>query len=221
MISLLEFIPSPLLNLLLFPFMNPTSPLFPDPTLTPEAAYEADRLAYPFHHDGTARALWADLGDIARESWMRNPTPRNWAPAAPCPSSTWLPAPVGVAVAPAAFQAHPAYLPAPVVETVPSLGAGKLPALPLRLTAGLIVTDANGVDIAASMSPTDTLHGEKCFGLRKQYMGGIVSACNAHAALVASLAVLTLDSKIRAFLEANDPQALRQAVEALAVARGA
>ena len=33
--------------------------------------------------------------------------------------------------------------------------------------------------------------------------------------LVAALAVIVLDPKIRAFLEANDPQALAQAEEAL------
>jgi hypothetical protein len=74
----------------------PASPSPAAPTYTPEAAYEADRLAHPLHHDGTARALWADLTDIARESWRLNPTPRNWAPAAPCPSAAWMPAPVGV-----------------------------------------------------------------------------------------------------------------------------
>jgi hypothetical protein len=100
------------------------------PTLTPEAAYEADRLAHPLHHDGTARALWADLSDIARESWRRNPTPRNWAPAAPCPSPSHLPLvpPVGVtdldaedhALIEKGWQKIKASVPAPVSPSLPA-----------------------------------------------------------------------------------------------------
>lgn len=39
-------------------------------------AYEADRQARPFYHDGTPRKAWIDLDKIARDSWIRNPTPR-------------------------------------------------------------------------------------------------------------------------------------------------
>jgi hypothetical protein len=73
---------------------------------------------------------------------------------------------------------------------VDSVGVPALPPLPLKLSAGLIITDDRGVDIAASMSPTDTLHGEKCFELRKQYMGAIVEACNSHAAHLAKIKAL-------------------------------
>lgn len=74
-----------------------------------------------------------------------------------------------------------------------------LPPLPLKLSAGLIITDARGVDIAASMSPSDTLHGEKCFGLRKQYMTALVESANSHAALLAKVSALekTLEGVIK------------------------
>lgn len=41
-----------------------------------QTAYEADCAARPLYCDGTARRTWADLDDIARLSWERNPTPR-------------------------------------------------------------------------------------------------------------------------------------------------
>lgn len=41
-----------------------------------QAAYEGDVTARPTYHDGTRRRTWAELSNIARESWRMNPTPR-------------------------------------------------------------------------------------------------------------------------------------------------
>jgi hypothetical protein len=41
-----------------------------------QKAYEADCLARPFYDDGTRRKGWRDLGEVERDSWERNPTPR-------------------------------------------------------------------------------------------------------------------------------------------------
>lgn len=43
-----------------------------------QIAYEADCAACPAYHDGTPRKSWSALSDIARLSWERNPTPRDW-----------------------------------------------------------------------------------------------------------------------------------------------
>lgn len=44
--------------------------------MTGQQAYEQDLAARPRYHDGTPRRTWAQLDDIARWSWERNPTPR-------------------------------------------------------------------------------------------------------------------------------------------------
>jgi hypothetical protein len=41
-------------------------------------AYEADCTAQPFYHDGARRRTWDQIGDAARQSWERNPTPRKY-----------------------------------------------------------------------------------------------------------------------------------------------
>lgn len=43
-----------------------------------KAAYDEDCARNPFYCDGRPRKSWEQLGEIERESWMRNPTPRNW-----------------------------------------------------------------------------------------------------------------------------------------------
>lgn len=40
------------------------------------AAYEEDCRRHPRYHDGSPRVAWGDLSDLARSSWVRNPTPR-------------------------------------------------------------------------------------------------------------------------------------------------
>ncbi len=42
-----------------------------------QLAYEADCAADPFYPDGSKRKSWAELTDVARLSWERNPTPRS------------------------------------------------------------------------------------------------------------------------------------------------
>ena len=47
------------------------------------AAYAEDVRRLPLHHDGTPRPAWDALSDFAKETWRRNPTPRNltgWQP---------------------------------------------------------------------------------------------------------------------------------------------
>lgn len=39
-------------------------------------AYAEDCRRQPNYHDDMPRKAWADLGEIERESWIRNPTPR-------------------------------------------------------------------------------------------------------------------------------------------------
>lgn len=41
-----------------------------------QLAYESELQARPTYADGSARPAWAQLGDIVRQSWERNPTPR-------------------------------------------------------------------------------------------------------------------------------------------------
>ena len=43
---------------------------------TGQTAYEAELNAKPLYHDGTARKTWAELDDLARWTWEKNPTPR-------------------------------------------------------------------------------------------------------------------------------------------------
>lgn len=40
------------------------------------AAYEADVAKTPRYHDGALRRSWDELDDLARASWIKNPTPR-------------------------------------------------------------------------------------------------------------------------------------------------
>jgi hypothetical protein len=43
-----------------------------------QIAYEQDVALLPTHHNGDAREPWAKLSAIVRESWERDPTPREW-----------------------------------------------------------------------------------------------------------------------------------------------
>ena len=48
-------------------------------TKTPgQLAYEQDVANWPLYPDGGARKARDRLGDMAKQSWERNPTPRNW-----------------------------------------------------------------------------------------------------------------------------------------------
>jgi hypothetical protein len=48
-------------------------------TRTPgQLAYEADCERNPHHEDGSLRRTWAEIGDVARWSWERDPQPRDW-----------------------------------------------------------------------------------------------------------------------------------------------
>lgn len=51
--------------------------------MTGQQAYEMDIQQRPLYHDGTRRNAWDNLCEIARLSWGRNPTPRNWTKGAP------------------------------------------------------------------------------------------------------------------------------------------
>lgn len=42
------------------------------------AGYDEDVRRLPCHHDGTARRSWEQIDELARESWRRNPAPRDW-----------------------------------------------------------------------------------------------------------------------------------------------
>ncbi len=39
-------------------------------------AYREDCRNHPNYHDGTPRKAWSDLSNAARETWIKNPTPR-------------------------------------------------------------------------------------------------------------------------------------------------
>lgn len=41
-----------------------------------QLAYEADCAVTPYYSTGQRRKRWAELADVARWSWERNPTPR-------------------------------------------------------------------------------------------------------------------------------------------------
>lgn len=41
-------------------------------------AYIEDTRRRPTYHDGAQRKTWAQLRDFERDTWERNPTPRNW-----------------------------------------------------------------------------------------------------------------------------------------------
>lgn len=40
-----------------------------------QIAYEADVAARPFYHDGAPRKSWDELSELARSTWIKNPTP--------------------------------------------------------------------------------------------------------------------------------------------------
>lgn len=42
-----------------------------------QLAYERDVLLTPNYHDGSPRAKWENLDDVAKWSWERNPTTSN------------------------------------------------------------------------------------------------------------------------------------------------
>lgn len=42
-------------------------------------AYTEDCRRQPTYHDGTPRKSWAQLGELERESWINNPTARDFA----------------------------------------------------------------------------------------------------------------------------------------------
>lgn len=46
--------------------------------MTGKQAYEEDCRRRPTYHDGTKRQHWDQLDKIAKDSWDRNPVPRNW-----------------------------------------------------------------------------------------------------------------------------------------------
>lgn len=54
----------------------------PDPVTvrwaTAQAAYEEDCRRRPLYHDGAPRKSWHKLGDVAQQSWYRNPMPREY-----------------------------------------------------------------------------------------------------------------------------------------------
>lgn len=41
-----------------------------------QRAYESELRARPVYHDGKPRKTWAQLGDLERSTWERDPTPR-------------------------------------------------------------------------------------------------------------------------------------------------
>lgn len=45
-------------------------------TFAAQMAYGKDLTARPTYHDGTPRKRWHELGEVERESWIKNPTPR-------------------------------------------------------------------------------------------------------------------------------------------------
>ena len=53
-----------------------TAPIRSEAKSVGQVAYERDVAREPLYHDGTSRATWVGLDDIARESWERNPTVR-------------------------------------------------------------------------------------------------------------------------------------------------
>jgi hypothetical protein len=54
-----------------------------NPTITPgEAAYIEDVRRRPTYHTGEPRLTWAQLDAWVKQSWERNPTPRDYAPCA-------------------------------------------------------------------------------------------------------------------------------------------
>ena len=56
-----------------------------NPTVTPgEIAYNEDVRRRPTYHTGEPRLTWAQLDAWVKQSWERNPTPREWKQAATC-----------------------------------------------------------------------------------------------------------------------------------------
>ena len=48
--------------------------------MTGQEAYEAEVREWPYDWRGWPRATWAQLGDFARASWNKYPTPRERPP---------------------------------------------------------------------------------------------------------------------------------------------
>ena len=48
-----------------------------------QLAYAEDVRRQPLYHTGERRKCWEQLGDIERDTWRRNPTPRDWIHHAP------------------------------------------------------------------------------------------------------------------------------------------
>lgn len=53
-------------------------PMANDQKTPGQLAYEEDCRRCPHHHDGSPRRAWSEIGDVARWSWERNPTPRDY-----------------------------------------------------------------------------------------------------------------------------------------------
>lgn len=43
-----------------------------------QIAYETELAIMPNYEDGKPRRLWSELPEHSRQSWERNPTPREW-----------------------------------------------------------------------------------------------------------------------------------------------
>lgn len=46
--------------------------------MTPQQAYEEDCNLCPRYHDLTSRLVWHQLPEYAKQSWIKNPTPREY-----------------------------------------------------------------------------------------------------------------------------------------------
>jgi hypothetical protein len=44
-----------------------------------QRAYEEDVRRRPLHHDGSPRRPWSVISDVAKWSWERDPSPRDWS----------------------------------------------------------------------------------------------------------------------------------------------
>ncbi len=53
-----------------------------------EKAYNEDRKRAPTYPDGTRRRTWASMPQWMRDTWEKNPSPREYAPNAPASRNT-------------------------------------------------------------------------------------------------------------------------------------
>jgi hypothetical protein len=53
-----------------------------DRNIAARSAYEEDLRRRPTYFSGGVRPCWELLADHIKESWRRNPKPRDWAPTA-------------------------------------------------------------------------------------------------------------------------------------------